>query len=112
MARTFDSILADARQELRDRWADDRDGFYQGEPHDAIHEIADSSVPIYYSDIFAVLADLPSYELSDPGIAEGVTDLSKLAQIHIYDAISMDLFESWEEIKREAGDDNEDGDES
>jgi transglutaminase-like putative cysteine protease len=72
MARTFDNILEDARRELRDRWVNYRDEFYQGEPHDVIHEIADSSVPIYYSD----------------------------------------LFESWEEIKREAGDDNEDGDES
>jgi hypothetical protein len=107
MARTFDNILADARQELREAWENDRDSFYQGEPHDVIHEIADSSVPIYYSDIFAVLADLPGYELSDPGIAEGVTDLSKLAQIHIYDAVSMDLFESWEEIKRESDEDDE-----
>jgi hypothetical protein len=108
MTQTLDSILADAREELRDRYENYRDEFHQGDPHDVIHEIADSSVPIYYSDIFAVIADLPGYDLSDPGIAEGVTDLSKLAQIHIYDAISMHLFESWDEIKRAAGDDEDD----
>lgn len=106
MAREFDDILRTARAELRDR----RDEIDDDQPLEVIHEIADSFVPIYYSDIFAVLRYLPGWELSDPGIAEGVTDISQLAQIHIYDAISQDLFESWDDIVRESDDDGDDED--
>lgn len=106
MARQFEDILANARGELRER----RDEIAGDESHDVIHEIADSFVPVYYTDIFAVLAELPCWELSDPGIAEGVTDISQLAQIHIYDAISQDLFESWDDIVRESDDDGDDED--
>ncbi len=105
MSDKYQPIRDSAVEDLRDRCENYRDEFDGDQPHDVIHEIADSHVPIYYSDIFAVLADLPSWELSDPGIAEGAEGLDKIAQIHIYDALSQDLFAAWGDIRREQDDD-------
>lgn len=58
-------------------------------PEDRISEMADSHVPIYYSELAQCLADDTSLaELEDEGLAEGVTDVFKRIQIAIYERLS------------------------
>lgn len=58
-------------------------------PEDRVAEMADSYVPIYYSELAQCLADdISLAELDDEGLAEGVTDVFKRIQIAIYERLS------------------------
>ena len=97
----FDRVIGEASRELRERYRDYPDEFYQGEPHDVIHEIADSSVPVYTSDRFELIASEPNIAIRDLEWAEGVTDFVQLAGIAIFEAIEEALWETWREIEAE-----------
>jgi hypothetical protein len=108
MSDSFDKIAQDARAELRERLDEIDNG---DEPHDLILEIADSSTPIYYSDIFATLADprvwSGDYNM-DSGLIEGVTELDKIAQAYIFVAIEAEVWEEWRLIEEERAEAEED----
>lgn len=55
---------------------------------DRLHEIADSNVPVYNGDVFAVFADGDiSYEMNDSGLIEGVTDVVQILRVRIYEEL-------------------------
>ncbi|MEY4718975.1 MAG: mimic ocr, partial [Pseudomonadota bacterium] len=69
-------------------------------PEDRISEMADSRVPIYYSELAQCLADDTSLaELEDEGLAEGVTDVFKRIQIAIYERLSGVAYQWLSEVQ-------------
>lgn len=92
---TYFDVLENAREELKERIESnkitDTDDY---ELYDIIAEIADSSVPIYNSDVFSVMASGGvSYEFNDEGLIEGLDDVIKILQVRIYEELVEDLHE-------------------
>jgi hypothetical protein len=90
-----------ALDDLRERWSDG--SLDLDEPHDTIHEIADSSVPVYNADRMTVAADPEVWGRDvDQGLFGGETDLMHIVAVYIYDALNEALWEEVERIKEEA----------
>lgn len=91
---TFNELYASAKEDLeaaiRELHVTDTD---DDDIRDRLHEIADSAVPIYNGDVFAVFADGGiSYEMDDSGLIEGVTDVVKILRVRIYEELSSCLY--------------------
>ncbi len=80
--------------------------------HDAIHEVADSAVPIYYADIFSVMASEgidPFFE--DSGLMPDTKDVTVVLQARIYEQLTIDLWERVQDMIDEYIDSAEDSEE-
>lgn len=65
--------------------------------HDAIHEVADSAVPIYYADIFSVMASEGiDHFFEDSDLMPDTKDVTVVLQARIYEQLTIDL---WERIQ-------------
>ena len=63
-------------------------------PEDRIIEMADSYIPVYYSELAQLLAsDIGLAEPDDTGLVEGVTDVWKIIQASIYERLSATAFQ-------------------
>src|SRR4051794_22986748 len=103
---TLDSILAGARGDLRHRWANCKDDFgICGEGvSDIVHEIADSCVPVYTRELFALACE-------DNGLATDVPEVGpafdgsptpvNIIAANVYERVSCDLFDEFEKIRSE-----------
>lgn len=59
---------------------------------DALHEIVDSNVPVYYSEIFTVMAaDGIDCAFDDEGLIPDTKDVTKICQARIYEALYNDV---------------------
>ncbi len=109
--QTLSSIIEDAAAELRDRWANYRNEFHQGEPHDVIAEIADSSVPVYTYDLMQLAANNISLAVDEPELGpafDGSPTPVNIIAANIYEAITEGLWDAWREIEL----DDDDGEDS
>lgn len=62
--------------------------------HDAIHEVADSAVPIYYADIFSVMASEGiDHFFEDSDLMPDTKDVTAVLQARIYEQLTIDLWE-------------------
>jgi hypothetical protein len=52
--------------------------------HDLAHEIADSAVPVYTADLFAVLVDLAAYREDVADLVDAGDDLTRRASLALY----------------------------
>lgn len=91
---TFNKLYAAAKEDLK---AAIRElhvtSAHDAEICDRIHEIADSTVPIYNGDVFAVFADGGiSSEMNDSGLIEGVTDVVSILRNRIYEELTERLY--------------------
>lgn len=70
---------------------------------DVLTEIADSHIPIYYSDLAECLAnDTSLSEPEDTGlVAEECKDIWKILSISIYERLSQAAHQAWEEIQED-----------
>jgi hypothetical protein len=101
------SILVAARSELRERWENYRDEFgAQGdEPHDVIHEIADSGVPVYTGDLLELACSDASLATDEPELGpafDGSPTPVNIIAANVYERVTADLFEEFERIGAEA----------
>lgn len=75
--------------------------------HDALHEVVDSNVPHYYSEIFTVMAaDGISHEFDDAGLIPDTKDVTRILQARIYEALYNDVQNDtgivwWEDTEEE-----------
>lgn len=96
---TFNELYASAKEDLeaaiRELHVTDTE---DDEIRDRLHEIADSAVPIYNGDVFAVFADGGiSYEMDDSGLIEGCTDVLHILRVRIYEELLNCLYEDLED---------------
>ena len=99
----------DAIEELKDSLR----GYPDADEHDTIMEIADSSVPIYTSDILQLAADNVSLAVAEPDIEpafDGSPTPVNIIAANIYEEITQDLWNNLENIKTELEDELEDED--
>ena len=93
-----------AREELRNRWENYQDEFYQGEPHDVIHEIADGMVPVYYSQLIDLAGDNHSLAVDVPELGpafDGEPTPVNIIAANVFEAIDEACWEEWREIESE-----------
>lgn len=91
---TWRSVRSGAIKELRERLKGDD---WTDEPHDIVHEVADSHVPVYSSELAEVLADEPGIGCRELELPTGETGFWQTIQIAIYEELSEEL---WEEHRR------------
>lgn len=67
----------------------------EGDYSDALHEVVDGQVPHHYSDIFTVMAADGLYHVfEDPGLMPDTTDVTRILQARIYEALYNDVSNS------------------
>ena len=101
----LDEIIAVAKAELRDRFENYSDEFDSGEPHDVIHEIADSSVPVYTADLMRLAAEDIDLAVSEPELGpafDGSPTPVNIIAANVFEAIERALWDEWREIEDEA----------
>jgi len=101
---TLSEYQKTAREELRG-WA--KDNPENTEPHDAIHEIADGSVPVYNHDILALAADDCGLATTEPELGpafDGTPTPINIIAANIFEAIYDNLWEEWRGIESDRKD--------
>ena len=95
---TIQQIISDAKEELRTQFPDAE------YPEDLIHEIADSSVPIYSHDLMKLASDpdIFFHENELPPAFGGEPTLNNITATAIYELVSEALFELLSELQEEA----------
>ena len=97
---SLDELCKDARTDLKD-WLLDT---LHIEPHDTIGEIADSSVPIYYSDLFKLAESNYSLLTEEPDLGpafDGANTPINIIAANAYEYVQNDLWEYHREWERE-----------
>lgn len=105
------SILRSAREEFQERWTNYRDDFgARGEyASDVIAEIADSSIPVYTSDLLALACEDNSLVVEAPELGaafDGSPTPANIIAANVYERVTADLFEAFDEIQKEATEDD------
>jgi len=93
--------IESARKELRE-WAQDNQDVT--EPHETIFEIADASVPVYYSTILEWAAENHSLALNEPELGpafDGTPTPVNIIAANIFELLESELWEEWQDIERE-----------
>ena len=101
MSQSLYKIVRGARQELREWVEDNKD---ETEPHDSIHEIADSSVPIHTSDLLQLAADNLELATSKPELGpafDGQPTPVNIIAANVFEAVEAGLWEEWRQIELE-----------
>ena len=108
-------IKKEALEELKERLEENAE-FDNGElyisidEHDTIFEIADSSVPIYTSDILQMAADNIGLALEEPEIGpafDGTSTPINIIAANIFEEITQELWNELESIKENIGEECE-----
>lgn len=91
---TFNELYVSAKEELeaaiRESHVTDTE---DDDIRDRLYEIANSAVPIYNGDVFAVFADGGiSYEMDDSGLIEGCTDVLHILRVRICEELINCLY--------------------
>ena len=99
--RELDQIVEDAIEELR-AWAKENPD--ETEPHDQISEIADSSVPVYHSDLLRLAADKIHLGIDEPELGpafDGKPTPVNIIAANVFEHVERALWDAWKEIEEE-----------
>jgi hypothetical protein len=96
-------VVADALDQLRDRWTHYRDDFgpRADQPYDVIIEIADSAVPVYTSDLLALACQDNSLATATPELGpafDGSPTPTNIIAANVFEMIEAALWDAWREI--------------
>lgn len=94
MSESLDETIQTAIDDL-DEWLKDNHGL---EPHDAIHEIADSSVPVYTYDLMELAMDNFDLVTQEPSMGpafDGKQTAINIIAANVYEYISEELFDHY-----------------
>lgn len=103
---TLDSLVADAVEELR-QWQTDHPD--ESEPHDAIHEIADTAVPVYTGDLLRLAAENLQLATDEPELGpafDGTPTPVNIIAANVFEHIEQALWAAWQEMLDEEADDD------
>ncbi len=98
---TLNELRKSVLEELHDRWANYREEFYQGDPHEVIHEIADSSVPVYNTGLIELSGDpeVGHHECELPPAFDGKPTIINIAATAVFELLEEALWVEWQQIK-------------
>lgn len=93
------TTVEDAKTELRE-WCEENPNT---DPTDeAIHEIADSSVPVYYVELMQIAVDNPDLANTEPSNGTGDENTAvSIMQMVVYEYIEEALNDEWRVIEQE-----------
>ncbi len=105
---TLDELRDGAKAELRERFNDFPGEFDGGEPHDVIHEIADSSVPVYNVELveLAGIPEVGHHETELPPAFDGTPTIINVAATAVFELLEAALWDEWREIEAEKDEEN------
>ena len=97
--KQYKELLAEYYASVEDM----NDAIENDEISDAVHEIADNLIDIYYHDIYKSCSKVADYvsQAQEEGLLEGVTELYKMIQIGQYYYYIEQLNEAREELEEE-----------
>jgi len=101
---TLDSLVIDGKEELEERWKDEK------YPSDLVHEIADSLVPVYYSDLLEIAQRDIWLATTEPELGpafDGEATPTNIIAANIYEYLSNELSVYLNELQ-EADDEEDD----
>jgi hypothetical protein len=101
---TLTSVEREARDELRDRWTNYRDDFGGGCESDVIHEVADSHVPVYTSQLLELANDDNSLATDEPEIGpafDGAPTPVNVIAANVYERLTAVLWDALHEFENE-----------
>jgi hypothetical protein len=96
---TLNDIIKDAIEELKDGW---KDAQY---PEDMVHEIADSSVPVYTYQLAQLAAEDVALFTDEPELGpafDGSPTPANIVAANIYERVSQELFDKLYTLQAEA----------
>lgn len=96
------SVREEVRERVKDGSADQHGDF--------IHEIADSNVPVYYSDLIALAAEDNSLATNEPELGpafDGKPTPVNIIAANVYEHLTSIAYDEWEKAKK--GGDEEEG---
>ena len=100
----LNDLIDDARAEVRDRWANYRAEFgpRADELHDVIHEVADSSVPVYTSDLLALANEDNGLATDEPELGpafDGSPTPTNVIAANVFERIEAALWDEWSKME-------------
>lgn len=99
---TLEKLIREAKEDLRD-WALDNPHMVEsGNDDGQIHEIADSSVPVYTHVLMILFTNDPSLAHESPeeyGYGTAGNNMVGIAQVIIYEKLVEALNEEWRELE-------------
>ncbi len=77
-------------------------------PEDTLHEIVDSSVPIYTSDLMDIAADNINMATLEPELGPGsALTPANIVAANVFEALQGVAYEEWQAIQDERADDDD-----
>ena len=108
---TLYELERDAIAELREWRLDHPD---DDEPHDAIFEIADTSVPVYTADLLRLAVDNLALATNDPVLGpasgcnfDGTPSPVNIIAANVFEHLEAKLWEAWQTMQEEEDDDDD-----
>jgi hypothetical protein len=105
MSRNLYTLVSDAKEELRD-WANENPD--ETEAHDRIFEIADSSVPVYHSDLIDLASEHHDFVTDEPELGpasgsnfDGTNSPINIIAANVFEYIESELWDEWRTIESE-----------
>ncbi|UJD21523.1 hypothetical protein RPN15_gp034 [Salmonella phage vB_SAg-RPN15] len=97
-ANAYYDLQAHAFELLKERIAYE-DIQHASDAGDVIHEVADDVTPIYYHEIFTVMAaDGIDIDFEDSGLIPETKDASIICQARIYEQLTIDMWNNIDQI--------------
>lgn len=108
MTTTLDELKTDACGELdehieRQDWSRDETESFLDQPHDTIHEIADSGIPIYNATLLELAANDNELALSEPELGpafDGTATPINIIAANVFEAIEAALWDRVRELQQ------------
>jgi len=94
------TIIESAKEDLLERIRGYRSEFYQGEPHDVIHEVADSSVPCYTAELLRLAHEDLHLATEEPELGpafDGSPTPTNIIAANVFERIEAALWEYWQD---------------
>ena len=101
---TITALESDARDELRDRWTNYREDFAGGCESGVIHEVADSMVPVYTSQLLELANEDNGLATDEPELGpafDGAPTPVNVIAANVYERLTAVLWDAWREIENE-----------
>lgn len=97
--KTIEKLKQDVEEDVQ--WHYEK-GYLKEYAGDTLHEIADTHVPIYYSELTEMLAnDISLSHVDDTGLCDPDKGVHSMIQVAIFERLIEQAWTTWQEIQDE-----------